>query len=107
MELLQVLHKNIPQRQKIFSLFHKKEKQDISKFVLQMIKNAIKDIKDVKILNAFIIELYDMLYYYIIFDKIKIAKKIQRLVEGLALPLHYIGEEKRREIAKKIKNIKI
>ncbi len=107
MELLQVLHQDIPQRHKIFKMFQKKASHDISKILISMLKNVIKDIKDLKILNAFIIELYDMLYYYVLFDKIKIAKKILRLLEELALPFNYIGEDKRREIAKKIKKIKV
>lgn len=59
------------------------------------------------IINQFFIELYDMLYHYIILDKIKIAKKVVRLLEELALPISYVGEEKRNETFKKIKKMKL
>lgn len=107
MELLQVLHKNIPQRKKVFALFHKRHKQDISKFLLHMIKNIKKENKNIKMMNAFCIEIYDTLHYYIMFDKVKINKKMLRLLEELALPMNYIGEEQRKETLKKIVKIKI
>lgn len=107
MELLQVLHKNIPQKKKVFARFQRKWDHDLSKFLLQMIRNIKKESKDVKILNAFFIELYDMIYQYIIFDKVKIAKKIVRLLEELALPIKYVGEQKWTESLKKIRKMKL
>lgn len=47
-----------------------------------------------------------MIYQYIIFDKVKIAKKIIRILEKLALPIKYVGEEKRKESLKNIRKIK-
>jgi predicted nucleotide-binding protein (sugar kinase/HSP70/actin superfamily) len=70
-------------------------------------KKAQKDTMDIKMLNQFFIELYDMLYHYIIFDKIKIAKKLVRLLEELALPLNYTGEHKWVESFKKLKKMKL
>ena len=70
-------------------------------------KKAQKDTMDIKMLNQFFIELYDMLYHYIIFDKIKIAKKLVRLLEELALPLSYTREHKWVESFKKLKKIKL
>ena len=87
-------------------IFTNRASYDISKYILQVAKKIIKDTEDKKILNCFFIELYDMLYYYIIFGKIKIAKKILRLFEGLALPINSIGDEKRKEIIKKIKKMR-
>lgn len=106
MELLQVLQKNIPQKKKVFARFQKKWGQDLSKFLLQLIKNVKKENNDIRILNSFFIELYDMIYQYIIFDKVKIAKKIIRILEKLALPIKYVGEEKRKESLKNIRKIK-
>jgi hypothetical protein len=107
MELFQVLHKNIPQKKKVFSMFHKKGQQDISKFFLQMIKNVKKETQDNKMINMFCIQIYDMFYYDIVFNNFKVAKKLLRLIEELALPISYIGEYKRNEIMKKIKKIKL
>jgi hypothetical protein len=107
MELLQVLDKNIPQRQKVFAYFQRKSSKDISKFLLQLIKKVKKNNNNIKVLNQFFIELYDMLYHYIIFDEVKIAKKIVRILEKLALPIGYVGEEQRKENFKKIKKMKL
>ena len=107
MELLQVLNKKIPQKKKVFARFKKKWDHDLSRFLLQMIKNIKKESSDVRVLNAFFIELYDMIYQYLIFDEVKVMKKIIRLLEELALPIKYVGEEKRKENFKKIKKIKL
>ncbi|EKD25365.1 MAG: hypothetical protein ACD_80C00079G0008 [uncultured bacterium (gcode 4)] len=106
MELLQILHKNIPQKNKVFALFRKQEQKDISNFLVQMIKNVKKETKDIRMINAFCIELYDIMYHYIMFDKIRVAKKILRLLEELALPIRYMGRDKRNEALKKICKIK-
>lgn len=107
MELFQVLHKNIPQRKRVFALCSKRNPQDISKFILQTIKNVRKDNKDAVILNSFFIELYDIIYYYVMFNKVKIVKKILRLLEELALPIKYIGEDERKAVFKKIRKVKL
>jgi hypothetical protein len=107
MELLQVLNRNLPSKHKILTLCHKKNPKDISEFLLQIIKNIKKNTTDIKTINLFCIQVYDMIYYDIIFDKVKISKKILRILEELALPIKYIGEEKRKENLQKIKMIKI
>ena len=108
MELFQVLHKNIPQKKKIFALFQKhQQKKDISKFLLQMIKNVKKETKNIRMINSFCIEIYDFMYHYIIFDKIKVEKKILRLIEELALPINYVGQKKWIETLKKLIKIKL
>lgn len=107
MEILQVLHKKIPQRKKIVALFHKYKKQDISKAILQIVKGIKKETKSVKIVNRFCIELYDILHYYIMFGKVKIARKVLRLLEWLALPMSYIWDDKRTEVLKKMCKMKI
>ena len=66
-----------------------------------------KEIKDIRMINSFCIELHDILYYSIMFHKIKVAKKILRLLETLALPIRYHGTQKWNETLKKICKIKI
>ena len=66
-----------------------------------------KDVTDMNILNAFFIELYDMVYPYIVFDKVKIARKIVRLLEVLSLPMHYVGENKWIETFKRLIKLKL
>ena len=107
MELFQVLHKNMPQKKKVFAFSHKKNPQDISKFLLQMIKNVKKETKDIRMINIFCIQIYDILYHDIMFGKIIIQKKLLRILEELALPINYVGEEKMKETVKKLKGIKI
>ncbi|MEI7918663.1 MAG: hypothetical protein WCH65_00130 [bacterium] len=107
MEILQILHQSIPEKKKIFALFHNKHQQDISKPLLQMIKKIKKGTKDIRIINSFCIEFYDLLYYYIMFDKIKVMKKMLRLLEHLATPIACIGEYERVDSLKKISKIKI
>jgi len=107
MELFQVLHKNIPQKKKVFALFHKQHQQDISRLLLQMIKNVKKETQDIRMINSFCIELYDILYYYIMFDKIRVTKKFLRLLEELALPIKYIGKPKWIETLKKLIKVKL
>jgi hypothetical protein len=107
MELLRVLHKSIPQKKKVFAMFHRHQQKDISKFVLQIIKSVKNSTKDTKLINSFCIEFYDMLYYYIMFGKITISKKILRLLEDLALPISYVGEHKWKELFKKLTKLKL
>ncbi len=107
MEIFQVLHKNMPQKKKIFALFRKQQQQDISKFLLQMIKNVKKETQDIRMINTFCIQLYDMLYHDIMFGKLKVAKKLLRLFEELALPISYTGKQKRSEVLKKIMKLKL
>jgi len=107
MELFQVLHKNIPQKKKVFALFRKQQPQDISKFLLQMIRNVKKETQDIRMINSFCIQLYDMLYHDIVFGNLKVAKKLLRLFDELALPISYIGEQKWNEVMKKLKKMKL
>lgn len=107
MELFEILNKDIPQRQKIYFRFQKKSSGNLSKFLLQILKKTQKNFNNLEILNQFFIELYDILYQYIIFDKIKITKKLVRLLEELALPMNYIGKDKRKQSFKKIKKMKL
>jgi hypothetical protein len=107
MELFYILHKNIPQKKKIFALFSKKKAQDISKFLLQTIKNTNKAIKDTRVLNLFFIEFYDTMYHYIIFRKVKVEKKVVRVLEKLALSSEQVGEKKRKETLKRARKIKV
>ena len=58
-------------------------------------------------MNLFCIELYDMLYYYIMFDKVIVAKKLLRVLEQLALPIKHVGENRRNELFKKMIKMKI
>ena len=107
MELFQALHKNIPEKKKVFALFRKQEQQDISKYILKTIKHVKKETNEIRLLNLFCIELYDILYYHLMFGKIRIIKKLLRLIEVLALPMNYTKKDKRGETLKKISKIKI
>ena len=79
----------------------------MSKLILQIIKKTRKNSQNIQFYNQFFIELYDVLYHHIIFDKIRIEKKILRILEELAIPMQYIGEQQRRSYLKKTKGIKI
>lgn len=107
MELITVFNNAIPQKQKIYTMIQSQESKDISKKFLFMIKNMIKTTKDIKMVNGFCIQLYDIMYYELMFNKIKIAKKILRIFEELALPIKYIGEHKFKENINKIKHMDI
>ena len=107
MELFQILQKDIPEKKKIFALFHKQEQQDISKYILKMIKHVKKETNEIRLLNMFCIELYDILYYHLMFGNIRIIKKLLRLIEALALPMRYTDNIKRGETLKKTCKIKI
>jgi len=106
MELFQILHKNIPQRKNIFAHIQRKW-YDVSKFLLRTMKWLRKGERDVYVLNAFFIELYDMLYSPIIFDEIMVARKIIRILEELALPIKYIGQKRWCASFKKIMKVKL
>lgn len=108
MELFQILHKSIPQKKIVFALFRThQQKQDISKFLLQTIKQIKKSTQDIRTINSFCIELYDILYYYIMFDKITVAKNILRLFEYLAMPIDTIDWDLRIDSLKKIIKMKV
>lgn len=107
MELFQVLHRKIPQKKKVFAFFHTQEQQDISKFLLQTIKNVKKETRDIRMINLFCIEIYDILNYYIMFDKVKVVKKLLRVFEELAVPISCIGKDRRSESLKKMTKMKL
>jgi len=48
-----------------------------------------------------------MIYQYVVFDNVKITKKIMRVLEELALPIKYVGEEKWKESLRRIRKIKL
>ncbi len=107
MELLYILQKNIPSKKEVFAKFRKKDTQDLSKFFLQMIKKIKKWQNDIRIVNAFCIELYDAIYHDILFGNIKINRTIVRIFETLALPMEYIGEQKRKDALHILMRMKI
>lgn len=72
-----------------------------------MIKDMKKKCKDTELLNEFFIELYDSIYQDIVFDKIKIAKRVVRLLETLALPIEYVGKKKWYETLKRLGKVKL
>jgi hypothetical protein len=57
--------------------------------------------------NAFCIELYDAIYYDILFGKIKINRSVVKVFETLALPIEYIGEQKWKDTLQKLIRMKI
>ena len=52
-------------------------------------------------------ELYDAVYPYIIYDRVKVAKKIVRIMEELAMPIKGIGIERWQTSLKKVRMIKL
>ncbi|MEI7558546.1 MAG: hypothetical protein WCJ45_07270 [bacterium] len=107
MELFRILQRKIPKKNIIFDMFHKNERQDISKFILQTIKTVKKETKNIRMTNSFCSELYDMIYHHVIFRRVKIVKKVLRGLESLALPTKHIGEERWNESFKKMKSIRL
>ena len=76
--------------------------KDLSGLVKDIIKKKVNETKDLNILNKFFSELYDDLYYDIIFKKIKIDKRTSRMLESLAMPLDRKTDDERKELISKI-----
>lgn len=91
----------------IVDALRKEERQDISKPLLHMIKSVKKETNDIRMTNLFCIELYELIYHHIVLRRIRVAKKVFRLLEHLALPAHRIGEDKRKETFKRVRKIRL
>ncbi len=106
MELIHILDKNIPKRKEIIACLKKKPSYNISKLCMFIIKKTKKWCNDIRVLNAFFIELFDMLYYYVVCKDVSINKKLFKLLESLALPIEYVGEKQWKWYFKKLQKIK-
>jgi hypothetical protein len=107
MDIYRILHYNIPDKKKIILLLKKKSESASARFLIKIIKRVSEKTPNFSLLNAFCIELYDHLYHHLMFNKIKIQKKITRILEDLALPLPYAGEEKRKQNFRKLIKTKL
>ena len=90
-------------KQEIMDMIRNQSNKDLSILMKDIMKNKIEKNKDIEDVNKFFSELYDELYYDIIFKKIKIDKKTSRLLESLAMPIYKKSDKERQELIKKIK----
>lgn len=66
-----------------------------------------REVKDIRALNSFFIEFYDMMYHHIVFRRVKVEKRVVRVLEALALSSEQVGEEKRSETFKRVRKMKL
>lgn len=84
------------------NLLRKQSNKDLSILMKDIMKSKIGNTKDMWEINKFFSELYDDLYYDIIFKKIKIDKRISRILESLAMPLDRKTDNEWKNIIDKI-----
>lgn len=89
-------------KQEIIDLLKKQSNKDLSELMKDIMKSKIEKAKDIWEVNKFFSELYDELYYDIIFKKIKIDKKTSRILENLAMPLDRKTDNEWNDLIKKI-----
>lgn len=108
MELFRLLHnKKFPEKKIIFEYFHKNANQDVSRFLLQMIKGMRRELKETKTLNIFFMEFYDMTFHYVALRKVRIEKRVLRVFEILALPTSEFSEKRWKEVFKRVRKIRL
>jgi len=107
MDLFCILQSTLPPRKKLLSYVQATWAKDLSVFFLKLIKKTYKKNKDIMLLNLFFIELYDVLYEYIVFDKIYVTRNVLKILQELALPIEYIGSSRWLEGIRKVKKMKI
>ncbi len=90
-------------RQEVLDMIKNQSNKDLSNLIKDIMKDKIEKTKNIEEINKFFSELYDELYYDIIFKNIKIDKKTSRLLEGLAMPTYKKSEKEWQEVFKKIK----
>ena len=91
------------EKQQVIELLKKQSNKDLSILMKDIMKSKIEKTKDMWEINKFFSELYDDLYYDIIFKKIKIDKKTSRILESLAMPLDRKTDNERKDIIKKLR----
>ena len=90
-------------KQEVMAMLKKQSNKDISGLMKDIMKDKIEKTKDLSEVNKFFSELYDDLYYDIIFKKIKIDKRTSRLLEDLAMPIDRKTDKGWENIVNKIK----
>ena len=95
-----VIEKN--NKEDVIDLLKKKSSEDISGLMKNIMKNKLEKIKNLWEVNKFFSELYDDLYYDIIFKKIKINKSTCRLLENLAMPVDRKTDNEWKKLINKI-----
>lgn len=90
-------------KQEVMAMLKKQSNKDISGLMKDIMKDKIEKTKDLSEVNKFFSELYDDLYYDIIFKKIKIDKRTSRLLEDLAMPIDRKSDKGWQDLLDKIK----
>ncbi|MEI8253136.1 MAG: hypothetical protein WCG25_05310 [bacterium] len=90
-------------KQEVMAMLKKQSNKDISGLMKDIMKDKIEKTKDLSEVNKFFSELYDDLYYDIIFKKIKIDKRTSRLLEDLAMPIDRKTDKGWQDLLDKIK----
>jgi len=89
-------------KQEVIDLLKRQSNKDLSELMKDIMKSKIEKAKDIWEVNKFFSELYDELYYDIIFKKIKIDKRTSRILENLAMPLDRKSDNEWKDLIKKI-----
>jgi hypothetical protein len=87
----------------IDTLLQRKQYRKISNILQDIIEIDIERHKSIQETIGFFNKLYDKLYYYIIFNKLLLDKKIVRQLESLAMPIQSKTEEEWVELFKNIR----
>ena len=90
----------------IDTLIQKQQYKKISNVLQNMIDIEIDQYKSIQEALFLFSNIYDKLYYYIIFNKLLLDKKIVRQLESLAMPLQSKTEEEWVELLRKIHKAK-
>lgn len=87
-------------------LIEKKQYRKISDLLQSVIDIEIQQHKSIQETVDFFNDVYDKLYYYIIFNKLDINKPLIKQLESLAMPIKSKSEEEWRELFEKIRKEK-
>ncbi|MFA7717437.1 MAG: hypothetical protein WC875_01875 [Candidatus Absconditabacterales bacterium] len=74
---------------------------NLSEFLQDIIIQRLQKEKDIAKITSFFCEIYDKLYYDILFKNIKIEKRVIRLLESLAGPDYDRVEKQWKKLIKK------
>jgi N-acetylmuramic acid 6-phosphate (MurNAc-6-P) etherase len=90
----------------IASFTQEHPRADISGLLQDIIIHYIQKEKDIVKIITFFGKIYDELYYDIIFQNIKVEKRVARLLENLAGPSYSKTENQRKEFLEKTTKMK-
>lgn len=88
--------------QDIDTLLQRQQYRKISNILQDIIEIDIEKHKSIQETIDFFNKLYDKLYYYIIFNKLLLDKKIVRQLESLAMPFQSKTEKEWEELFEKM-----